>query len=453
MKIALLFLTRKDLNHPHLWQEAILEAEDRVNVYIHSKHPLEQDFFKTFRITQIVPTTYLIHVKAWQALLAEAIQNHENMKFVFLSESCIPLYSLKDIHYHLIQDDYSYLYYHEPWWDKNAPREIHEFPLEHRWGNSEWMILNRKHAELIVNDQEIIEVVSKHIHDQESYPSTLFSFKGILNEVVFKQTTYASFVKGRGTHPYEFQIDNAVNRQSMRSAKRAGCLFARKFASTFPEETLKIVRKTLLDPLPDSSNLNHQQDMDREHFTSLLNKLTFWEAQEEMAIANLCVILPRLIDHFHLEVGCEIGVFLGLHLKRILQQTAIRELYGIDPYIYEGFSTQELKLLALMIKEELERIAPHRVQLVQQKALEAVLEVPLSALDYLFIHSGRHQEPVISILDSWFSKVRKGGIICGYDSLSPLNPFLLSEIFSFFKARELTVLFDRIEPGFWWVHV
>lgn len=68
-KIALLFLTRSDLNHPDLWKTLLDEAPDRYTLYIHSKESMTHPFFKDFRISTIVPTTWLNHVKAWQLLI------------------------------------------------------------------------------------------------------------------------------------------------------------------------------------------------------------------------------------------------------------------------------------------------------------------------------------------------------------------------------------------------
>lgn len=430
MKIALLFLTNKDLNHPILWKQAIEEAPDCFNLYIHSKEPLESIFFQPFRIEQTIPTTYLNHVRAWQALIATAILNPENTKFVLLSESCIPLYPLKDIYSHLIKDAYSYMSYRRPWWESDASREVTDLPSAERWGNVEWIILNRKHAEMIAQDSIMIDIVSRYPYDSESYFSILLGVKGVLGEVVCKQTTYAKFTDSKGTHAYSFTGPSLENTRSINQAKRAGCLFARKFMSQFSEEILQSVQHSFSRPML------HTDWMD--------SKLISQEYLAEMSLANTGLILPMLIRDLKLQVGCEIGVSSGLHVERILQETSIKELYGIDSY--EGQD-----VLYSIFKDRLSFVAPGRGLLVRKKACEAVKEVPKDALDYLFFHGEYLVESTENLLEMWFDKVREGGIICGW-YLDGFKVDIARSIKLFFDDKKLTIHSDYIEAGFWWIN-
>lgn len=239
-KVALVFLTRNGVNHPTLWKNLIQTNSDKFNVYIFSKNPLEDHFFNSFRLEETVPTQWDYHILAWQLLLKKAYQDPENYKFVYLSESCVPIRPLEEIYQTLTSNDTSYMCFAGPWWPKDSPREVLSLPVEHRFGNHEWVILNRRHAEMIVEDKAVIDIVSRCWIDSESYPSTLFSVNGCLGEFCNRTSTYVNWnlAEGGGAHPYHFRDDSPFNRDMLLKAKESGHFFARKFTPTFPEDAI-----------------------------------------------------------------------------------------------------------------------------------------------------------------------------------------------------------------------
>lgn len=234
----------KDLNHPKVWKEALAGNKKRFSIYFHSKEPMEDRYFKKFRIAEIVPTSWSIHMKAWQVLLREALKDPDNSKFIFLSESCIPLYPLQDIYEEVIREEKTLMTFGTAWWVDDS-RVLHEFPVEHRMVNGEWVILNRKHAEMIANDDHIIDIVARHEHDQEGYTATFLSLKNELENVIERKTTYVNWENQnvRWGSPYHFLEQNEENEGFLKEAKKNGCLFARKFAPSYPQkELIKFVK-------------------------------------------------------------------------------------------------------------------------------------------------------------------------------------------------------------------
>ena len=201
---------------------------------------MSEPYFKDHRIDNIVPTTWSIHVRAWQVLIQEALKDPENEKFVFVSESCVPLYTLNHIYDVLMQYPYTYMAYSKPWWLSSNPREIYELNPEHRYGSSEWMILNRKHAEIVAKDKGVIRIVSRHYNDQESYFPILLSIHNCLGEVFNHSFTYANwqYASNNGGSPYVFKEYDESSEELIEDAYNIGCLFLRKVATTFPEEIL-----------------------------------------------------------------------------------------------------------------------------------------------------------------------------------------------------------------------
>lgn len=240
-KVALLFLTRNDVNFPTLWERLLHETTDQFTVYVHSKEPVHNSFFQERRIDKIVSTTWSIHCRAWQNLLQEALKSPDNQKFVFLSESCLPLYPLDHIYVHLMKDDQTHMAFSRPWWRPDSIRELHEINIIHRYGNNEWIVLNRKHAEIIANDRGIIRIISKYPNDQESYFATLLSIYGCLGEVINHSYTYSNwnYATNNGASPYHFEKDDALSQELLQDAYNIGALFIRKVSKNFPETILQ----------------------------------------------------------------------------------------------------------------------------------------------------------------------------------------------------------------------
>jgi hypothetical protein len=139
-----------------------------------------------------------------------------------------------------------------PWWGGDIRRNLVEFPAQHRWGNPDYIILNKKHAQMMADDDYWIHLAMKHICCDEAYPSTFFSMTGVLDEFKNMLTTHANWKRGC---PYLFTKANSINVKELIDAKLNSyypgpggnpncpaaprcCLFARKISPDFPKETL-----------------------------------------------------------------------------------------------------------------------------------------------------------------------------------------------------------------------
>lgn len=253
-KVALLFLTRGDLNQTDLWKGWI--NTDLYTIYNHPKNPPSDPWFSQFTIPDHQPNEWGYLLFAQQALLREALKNLENTKFVFLSESCVPLRTCTEIHQILTSDEKSYMRWYGVWWKYRSERTLKEFPREHRWGNHQWIILNRKHAQMIADDDYWLPIAMQHNCCDEAYPATFFSMHGMLDEFHNELTTYVDWVRGR---PYLFcesteeniciLLDAKFNSDGPFAPRR--CLFARKFSPDFPASIIETIIGDKYSPLHD----------------------------------------------------------------------------------------------------------------------------------------------------------------------------------------------------------
>ncbi len=230
MKIAFLFLIVSGINHEKIWLNFFNHHEDRSSIYIHSKYPMLSDSaFQQFEIPVKVPTTWKNTMNAQIELLREALKDEDNQKFVFLSETAIPLQSFDFVYETLMAHPKSqFEFWPNPNEDRNWGPTI---PNEKALKNHQWVVLNRKHAELMAKDTEIINVITKVWFDNEHYPSIFLALKGLLHEVEPTNTTFVIWDAVGCTLPVEF-LDLSSNDYTPRlieAIKEKKYLFGRKF--------------------------------------------------------------------------------------------------------------------------------------------------------------------------------------------------------------------------------
>lgn len=89
-KIAFLFLTIGDVNQPNVWNQYFKHNWHKISIYRHSKNPEIVPFYKEKKI-DTVDTGWGFITNAYHHLFQEALKDEDNVKFVTISESCIPL--------------------------------------------------------------------------------------------------------------------------------------------------------------------------------------------------------------------------------------------------------------------------------------------------------------------------------------------------------------------------
>jgi hypothetical protein len=106
-KIAFLFLTRDNVNHPKLWEQYFKGNKKKINIYCHPKNPVSVSvsWQKKNIISNIVETGWGFITNAYYELLKEAYKNQHNMKFIVISESCIPIVPFNEMHDKIMKND------------------------------------------------------------------------------------------------------------------------------------------------------------------------------------------------------------------------------------------------------------------------------------------------------------------------------------------------------------
>ena len=234
MKIAFLFLVVNGIFHEPCWVEYFKNHHDRCTIYVHSKKGVPTtSFFKQFELDKRIATTWHNTMKAQIELLRVALQDPANEKFIFLSESTIPLQSFESGYSYLLSHPFSEF---RVFPNRHTERHYHSIKKENVYKNSQWIILNRKHAEMMVADSTMINMITSYPFDNEHYPSTFLASHHVLEEIVQHDCTFVLWPEDSAdsAHPHmfndlssdpytDFLVQEILTRNS---------LFARKFSNT-----------------------------------------------------------------------------------------------------------------------------------------------------------------------------------------------------------------------------
>lgn len=252
-KVAFMFLVKGDLPMAPLWEKFFKGHEGLYSIYVHPNpsyggaEPPPGSVFHGRRIpSQEVRWGEVNMIEAERRLLANALLDMSNERFVLLSESCIPLFNFSTVYSYLVNSTLNYVESYD------LPGPVGQGRYNHRMAptvvmeqwrkGSQWVEMGRGLAVAVVSDRKYFPVFQQHCHHQcysdEHYLPTLVNVehgKGNANRTL----TYVNWEKG-GPHPTTFHrtrvtvdfLESLRNRRDCEynGQKNGLCyLFARKF--------------------------------------------------------------------------------------------------------------------------------------------------------------------------------------------------------------------------------
>lgn len=247
-KIAFCFLVYDIINHEDLWNLFFKDVEpQKYSIYIHYKYSKPLQYFEKYKLKTCIATKYydISLVKAQNLMLQKAILDSDNKHFIFISNSCIPLKSFDHI-YDTLNEEYSYFNL----WDrqKSFPRcnraaRVVDKKYIHK--ASQWSILNRKHAELMLNTKDYMTWFSYRgtVPDEHSYITNIH-YNNLQDEIIttLEVCEYTTFTNW-SDHVYKYNTNYTTVHTEMNTLKNydniskeellyllnTKCLFGRKF--------------------------------------------------------------------------------------------------------------------------------------------------------------------------------------------------------------------------------
>lgn len=239
-KIAFCFLIYDIINHEELWHSFFKNVDtNKYTIYIHYKFNKPLKYFEKYKLTNCIETKYadITLVKAQNLLLQEAITDKENKHFIFVSGSCIPLKSFDHV-YDNLNEGHSYFNISQQ--SECFPRcktTLNYIDKKYIQKASQWCILNRKHTELMLNNDDYLTWFEyTYAPDEHCYITNIF-YNNLQYEITTTQNVAndaTTFTNWRGMD-YKYPSYNELKNYSFITNDEllylldSKCLFGRKF--------------------------------------------------------------------------------------------------------------------------------------------------------------------------------------------------------------------------------
>ncbi|GLT31926.1 hypothetical protein SLA2020_066250 [Shorea laevis] len=249
-KIAFLFIARNRLPLDTVW-DAFLKEETRFSIYVHSrpgfifnKATARSVHFLNRQVNDSIKANWgeASMIEAERILLRHALMDPLNERFVFLSDSCIPLYNFSYTYSYIMSTSTSFVdSFADTKEGRYNPKMFPVIPV-HNWRKgSQWVILTRKHAEVVVNDSTVFPMFQQHCKRRslpefwrdspfpvdpakehncipdEHYVQTLLAQEGLEGEITRRSLTYSAWDlsaskdrERRGWHPVTYKFSDAT---------------------------------------------------------------------------------------------------------------------------------------------------------------------------------------------------------------------------------------------------
>ncbi|KAK2996928.1 hypothetical protein RJ639_024786, partial [Escallonia herrerae] len=267
-KIAFMFLTKGPLPLAPLWERFFKGHEGLYSIYVHplpsfqAKFPSSSVFYKRQIPSQVAEWGRMSMCDAEKRLLANALLDISNERFVLLSESCIPLYNFSIIYHYLSKSKYSFMgAFDDPGpfgrgrYNENMAPEVN---ISQWRKGSQWFEVNRKLAIQMVEDNtyypKFAEFCRPACYVDEHYFPTMLTIRAA-NQLANRSLTWVDWSRG-GPHPATFGRGDITEDFMKRVLGGQSCLyndqpssicslFARKFAPSTLEALFLLAPKFL----------------------------------------------------------------------------------------------------------------------------------------------------------------------------------------------------------------
>ena len=238
-KIAFCFLLYDKVIHSKKWVDFFKEDNYTVKSYsIYSHIKQIKDSTQPWLLENTVkpiPTGWCEEslLWAWVKMLKKALQDPKNKYFVLLSGECVPLYGFWETYKKIMSSKKSRI---------NVARHTEVTEETGLLYADQWVLLNRKHAKLLVNLKDTkegknwVRTIKKIIKDfcpDELYPINWFVHKiGKISGSDFKKnfnTIPTTFTKWDNIHPHPIKFNTPNMSKYKHDICNSKALFARKF--------------------------------------------------------------------------------------------------------------------------------------------------------------------------------------------------------------------------------
>ena len=155
------------------------------------------------------------------------------------------------------------------------------------------------------------------------------------------------------------------------------------------------------------------------------------------------------------SVGCEVGVWKGDFSREISRIVKPRRLYLVDPWLFQpdypgtwygGSIAKSQRDMDAIHESVVQRFVNDKnVCVISMKTEDLSDEIPDEHLDWVYIDGNHEYDHVLRDLETYFTKVKRNGIICGddYDRNKENNYPITRAVSEFLKAGTCELLWTK----------
>ncbi|KAK9271721.1 hypothetical protein L1049_002084 [Liquidambar formosana] len=251
-KIAFLFIARNRLPLDMVWDAFFQgERENKFSIFVHSrpgflfnKATTRSVYFLNRQVNNSIQVDWggASMIQAERILLEHALMDSLNERFVFLSDSCIPLYNFSYTYNYIMSTPTSFVdSFADTKEGRYNPKMDPIIPVIKWRKGSQWVVLTRKHAQVVVADDTVFPMFQQHCKRRslpefwrdhpipvdaskehncipdEHYVQTLLAQEGLEGEITRRGLTHTSWDlssskdrERRGWHPVTYKFSDAT---------------------------------------------------------------------------------------------------------------------------------------------------------------------------------------------------------------------------------------------------
>lgn len=163
-------------------------------------------------------------------------------------------------------------------------------------------------------------------------------------------------------------------------------------------------------------------------------------------------LIPILFANLSFHKGAEIGVQRGNFSKQICEANRNVSLICVDPWMPNGKKyTQERQ--DRLYTECVNNLKDYDVTILKKTSMEAVKEIQLESLDFVYIDGNHHFNFVMEDIIHWSERVRPGGIVACHDYHYATNGGVIYAVNAYTQAHHIDPWYvtKEAQPTAYWV--
>ena len=163
--------------------------------------------------------------------------------------------------------------------------------------------------------------------------------------------------------------------------------------------------------------------------------------------------LARLFTRFGYRTGVEVGTLAGEYADVLCRSNPRMKLYCVDPYeAYVGYVRYHTQRnLDDSFKQAKKRLKRQNVEFIKEYSVEAAKQFERESVDFVYIDGAHDFRNVVDDIDSWYLKIKVGGIISGHDYIRrkrPTRTHIIQAVHGFRDSYSIkSPLFITDRPG------